>query len=280
MEPTDPRTPVVRTGPHGNGSSVLEGTAHQPFIRRRFWNDLTEAERSTLRAYGRPRAYAPKMALCSQGDGSDHVVIIMTGWVKVTSSTTEGHDVFLAVRGPSDLVCEGAMFRERNRSATVTSLGPLNALVVPSGRFTTFLDGNPRVSRMVTGTVVNRLDDADRRAQAHATGGGALRIADLLIYLAELSEHYEHYDPPGADGGILIRPQLSQAELGSWVDASRETAARAFKDLRDLGLVRTGRRRITVVDLPGLQAHADRLRAERGAEPGDDGGGPPTGHRR
>jgi CRP-like cAMP-binding protein len=214
------------------------------------------------------------MPVCSQGDGSDHLVIIMSGWVKVTSATSDGHTVFLAVRGPSDLVCESAMFRDRSRSATVTSLGPLNTLVVPAGRFTTFLDAHPRVSRMVTGTVVSRLDDADRRAQAHASGGGALRIADLLIYLAELSVHYEQHDPPDADGGVLIRPPLSQAELGSWVDTSRETAARAFKDLRDLGLVKTGWRRITVTDLPGLRAYADRLREERG-DSGDDPGGAP-----
>jgi CRP/FNR family cyclic AMP-dependent transcriptional regulator len=279
LEAHRPRTPVVRTGPHGNGYRVIEGTIQKPSPRRRFWNDLTEAERDILRSHGRPRAYAAKIPVCSQGDGSDHVVIIMTGWVKVTSSTSDGHTVFLAVRGPSDLVCEGAMFRDRSRSATVTSLSPLNTLVVPAGRFTTFLDGHPRVSRMVTGTVVNRLDDADRRAQAHATGGGALRIIDLLIYLAELSVHYEQYDPPGADGGVMIRPPLSQAELGSWVDASRETAARAFKDLRDLGLVQTGWRKITVMDLPGLRAYADRLRVERGAEPGDAPGGSPTGRR-
>jgi CRP/FNR family cyclic AMP-dependent transcriptional regulator len=258
---------------------VTERTFHRLSTRRRFWNDLTEAERDTLRTHGRPRAYAARMPLCYQGDGSDHVVIIMTGWVKVTSSTSDGHNVFLAVRGPSDLVCEGAMFRDKSRSATVTSLGPLNTLVVPAGRFTAFLDGHPRVSRMVTGTVVNRLDDADRRAQAHAAGGGALRIADLLIYLAELSEHYDQYDPPDADGGIPIHPPLSQAELGSWVDTSRETAARAFKDLRDLGLVKTGWRKITVLDLPGLRTYADRLRAERRAEAADDegDGGPPPG---
>jgi CRP-like cAMP-binding protein len=239
-------------------------------MRRRFWRDLTEPERHILRAQGRPRAYAAKMPLCSQGDCSDHVVIIMTGWVKVTSSTSDGHDVFLAVRGPGDLVCEGAMFRDRSRSATVTSLGPLNTLVVPAGRFTAFLDAHPRVARMVTGTVVDRLDDADRRAQSHATGGGALRIADLLIYLAGLSGHYEQHDPSETGGGILIRPSLSQAELGSWVGASRETAARAFKNLRDLGLVRTGRRKILVMDPTGLDAYADRLRTERGAE-GDEG---------
>jgi CRP/FNR family transcriptional regulator, cyclic AMP receptor protein len=247
---------------------VIEGTTRQPFVRRRFWRDLTEAERGTLRAYGRPRTYATGVALCSQGDCTDHVVIIMAGWVKVTSTTSDGYEVFLAVRGPSDLVCEGAMFRDRSRSATVTSLSPLNTLVVPAGRFTTFLDGHPRVSRMVTGTVVNRLDDADRRAQSHATGGGALRITGLLIDLAELSAHYEQHDPPEPGGGILIRPSLSQAELGSWVDASRETAARAFRELRGLGLLRTGRRKIIVMDLPGLHAHADRLRAERGAESG------------
>jgi hypothetical protein len=35
-------------------------------------------------------------------------MIIQRGWAKVTSTTEDGHEVVLAVRGPGELVCEGA----------------------------------------------------------------------------------------------------------------------------------------------------------------------------
>lgn len=226
--------------------------------RSHFWDDLTADEQADLVAVARPRSYGADTVVCHQGDDSDYVLVIKRGWVKVTSPTEEGKNVFLAVRGPSDLICEGAMFGDRQRNATVTSLSPLETLVVLAQRFTDFLDGRPRVSRMVTKDVVRRWDDDTRRVQAHAYGDGGLRLVQLLIYLAELSQEYSGAGPSGE---IEISAPLSQAELGSWVDASRETAARAFRSLRDRMLVRTGWRRIVIVDLPALRDYAEERKS-------------------
>jgi len=111
----------------------------------------------------------------------------------------------------------------------------------------------------VTRMVVRRGDESDERAQARASADGGLRLIDLLIYLAELSLGYVPGDP---DKPIDISPPLSQADLGSWADASRETAARQLRILRDLDLVSTGWRKVTVLDLPGLRVHAAKRRAE------------------
>lgn len=218
-----------------------------------FWNTLDEAERTALRAAARPRMYGTKMPLCYQGDESDHIVIIENGWAKVTSTGEDGCEVVLAVRGPGDIVCESAIIGHRQRSATVTAISTLRGLLVSASRFITFLDEHPRTWRMVSGTFVRRLDDADRRVQVHASADGGRRLALLLVYLSELSEQYGR---PGPDGSIEIRPPLSQEELGSWVDTSRETVARALREWRTLGLVRTGWRRITIVDRPRLRAYA------------------------
>ncbi|MEU5882897.1 Crp/Fnr family transcriptional regulator [Spirillospora sp. NPDC047279] len=218
-----------------------------------FWNDLDVPQREALRQVARPRGFPARAPLCYQGEESDHIIIIKEGWAKVTSATEDGHDVVLAVRGPGDLVCESAVLGSRRRSATVTALSPLSALVIPAARFTAFLDAHPRVWMLVSGTLVRRQDDADRRLQAHVSAKGTQRLALLLAHLAELSAKR---CAPGADGSIDIAPPLSQEELGSWMDASRETVARALSDLRGHGLVRTGWRRITVVDLPGLKAFA------------------------
>ncbi|WP_019633878.1 Crp/Fnr family transcriptional regulator [Actinomadura atramentaria] len=225
-----------------------------------FWTALDEPRRAALRAAGRSRPYPARAPLCVQGDASDHVVVVESGWAKVTSATADGRDVVLAVRGPGDLVCESAVLGSRERSATVTALGPLRGLVVPAGRFTAFLDANPALWRLVSGTVVGRLDAADRRVRAQASARGPQRLALLLAELAALSEASEpsaagpRARPPG--GAVTIAPPLSQEELGSWMDASRETVARALNELRRRGLVETGWRRITVLDPGRLRAFA------------------------
>lgn len=253
-----PRSPVK---PHGTVISLRQRPRSEPpFDTARrppaFWHALDETERRALRAAARPHTYPAKAPLCNQGDRSDHVVIIESGWVKVTSATEDGREVMLAVRGPGDLVCEGAMLGKRRRSATVAAVSQLRTLVIPGSRFTAFLDEFQHAWRMVGEMVVHRLDDADRRVRAHASATGAQRLALLLIDLAEISGHM-HRDKPAAEGGgIEIRPPLSQGELASWVDASRETVARALKVWRTHGLVRTERRKIIILDLPGLHAFA------------------------
>ncbi|QFG20338.1 Crp/Fnr family transcriptional regulator [Actinomadura sp. WMMB 499] len=220
-----------------------------------FWPALDAAQQAALRAVARVRQFGARAPLVYQGDESDHVIVIERGWAKITATTEDGHDVVLAVRGPGDLIAESAALGGRTRSATVTALSPIRALVVPASRFTGFLETHPDVWRLVTGTFVHRLDDHDRRLQAHAAARGARRLALLLAQLAERSAHHV---PPAPDGAIEIGPPLSQAELGSWTDASRETVARALTVLRRAGLIRTGRRRIVVLDLPGLRDYADR----------------------
>ncbi|WP_347813233.1 Crp/Fnr family transcriptional regulator, partial [Actinomadura sp. GC306] len=218
-----------------------------------FWDALDEAERAALRRVARPRGYGTRMPLCYQGDDSDHLIVIESGWAKVTSSGPDGREVVLAVRGPGDLVCESAVLGGRERSATVAALGPVRALVVPASRFTGFLDAHPRVWRLVSGTFVRRLDDAGRRLQAHVSAQGARRLA---ILLADLADRSARHCPPDASGGVALGPPLSQEELGSWMDASRETVARALATLRGEGLVRTGWRKIIVTDPAGLRAFA------------------------
>ncbi|WP_026401688.1 MULTISPECIES: Crp/Fnr family transcriptional regulator [Actinomadura] len=219
-----------------------------------FWADLDGAQRAALRRAGRPRSYPPRTPLCYQGEDSDHIIVIERGWAKVASATEDGREIVLAVRGPGDLVCESAVLGGRQRSAAVTALGAVRALIVPAARFTAFLDAHPGMWLLVSGTFVRRLDDADRRLQATVSAQGARRLALLLADLADLSARHA---PPAAGGGIEIAPPLSQGELGGCIDASRETVARALAVLRGAGHVRTARRRITVRDPEALRIFAE-----------------------
>ena len=46
---------------------------------------------------------------------------------------------------------------------------------------------------------------------------------------------------------------VTQDDLANWISASREAVARALGSLRKRGLITTGRREITIIDLPALR---------------------------
>lgn len=219
-----------------------------------FWENLSEAERGVLREAGHQRVYRPgRESLCFEGDGSSHAVVILDGWAKVTSPSDSGREVMLAVRGPGDIVGEVAAMFDRPRSATILPLVQVKGLSIPAVRFKALLNQHPRIWWPLTATVVDRMGEIGNRLRVHAGADGTCRLAHLLVHLAEVSLRYADAGPGGR---VPILPPLSQADLGSWVDASRETAARGFGELRERGLVETAYKRVTVLDLPGLRQFA------------------------
>ncbi|MFJ3880016.1 cyclic nucleotide-binding domain-containing protein [Streptomyces sp. NPDC090077] len=66
------------------------------------------------------------------------MLLILTGWTKVTASAATGYQALLALRGPGDIVGESAAVTGRPRSATVTALER-----VPAGHSWAQLLGRP-----------------------------------------------------------------------------------------------------------------------------------------
>jgi CRP-like cAMP-binding protein len=73
---------------------------------------------------------------------------------------------------------------------------------------------------------------------------------------SRLVELTARFGVSGANGKIDVALPITQEELASWTAASRESTARSLRTLRTLGLIETHRRRLIVLDLDGLRAHA------------------------
>jgi len=196
----------------------------------------------------RTRVFPPDSVLLRQGDDSDHVLVILDGWAAVTMADQNGKEVMLDLAGPNDLLGEEAALHGRIRAATVTCLSQLSAYIIPSFRFEAVLEEHPRVWKVLHRVATQRREERDRRVQAAACLDGTQRLAHLLVQLAA------RFGTRAEDGSVSIGPPLTQQQLGSWVDVSRLTAARAFGTWRKQNLVRTGHRKINILDVDGLSA--------------------------
>lgn len=231
-----------------------------PFLAR-----LEREDRTALLAIGRPLRYPARGVIMRQDEPSAHVLLLLKGWTKVTATAANGYEALLALRGPGDIIGEGAALSGRGRSATVTALEQVEATAIEQGRFTRFLTGSPQVALKLLGLATDRQRSTDRRRLEWAALAVRERLAVLLLDL--IRTHGIR-----TDEGIELTVPLSQQEFAGSVGASREAVARLLKELRDRQVVVTSRRRVIVV-------RPDVLRRIAGTG-GREGSGGPGGEAR
>lgn len=210
---------------------------------------LTPEELKDLHTQGVRRVFRRGGFLMTEGEASDHVIILLAGRAKVSSYTAEGKEVVLAVRGPGDLLGELSAFDGEPRLATVSALESIEALIVPSDRFTSFLENHPRVAVLLLEMLTHRLRDSARKQVEFGAYDTPGRVARRLI---ELVERYGE----GDGGSVRITLSLTQDELAGWTGASREAVSKALREFRDRGWITTGRRSIIVLDVEALRSRS------------------------
>ena len=172
--------------------------------------------------------------------------ILLDGWVKVLSVTSDGRENVLALLGGGDIAGETAGETSGHRNATMRAIGTVHALIVDHGRLSSFLDSHPVAGRAYRHMMTQRWSETGMMLRRRAATSGAQRLAGLLLDLAE-----RHGSRVG--GAIEVALPLSQEELASLAGASRATVTRALSNWRKRGFIRTGQRRVTITDPRGLR---------------------------
>lgn len=206
-----------------------------------FMAQLDSDVAASLHSAGVERRYRAGTVLLHQGDPSQHVVIIETGWVKVTATSRSGWEALLAIRGPGDILGELSALDGLPRLATVTALTPIVARLLTEDRLKELLRNSWPLSSALLRHVVANLREADRRRIQYGGSNGDGRIVSLLHELAV--RHGRR-----TNEGVLIDLPLSQQDLASSVGVSREVVARTLRVLRARSIVTTQRRQVLIVE--------------------------------
>lgn len=196
---------------------------------------------------GGRQVFPPGDHLLQEGEHGTHVLVVLRGWGVVSTATPRGTArLTLGLRGPGELLGEMAALDNRPRSATVTALGDVETLLVPADRFRRFLIENPHASGLVMNQLSSRLRSADGERRSLASLTVLQRLSARLLELAEGS--------PSASGS-RAHPGvgLAQEDLAAAVGATREAVAKALGLLRNQKIVRTGTRRVEIVDIELLR---------------------------
>jgi len=112
---------------------------------------------------GTPVHLRPDSTLFNEGDVSGKVALILSGRIKASSLTEEGHEVVFGVMGPGDVVGELSALDGRPHSATATVVETADVLLIPAPDFKAYVEAHPRMALRLVKILSDRLRDADRK---------------------------------------------------------------------------------------------------------------------
>lgn len=209
------------------------------FVAGSLLSYLAPEDRVYLQTQGTVRVLPAHTAVMHEGDPTRHVLILLSGWVRVYSSSEDGQVVLFALRGPGDVIGDLAALQNWTRTATVETMQPIRFLQLLTDDFVSCLEGRPSVALGLLRQMSVRLRDAEKARMDFVTLDVARRVALVLLRLAE---DYGRLQPEG----IVVRTPLTQQDIADRIGASRRAVSRAMTTLRERGIVTTGRQMFVV----------------------------------
>ena len=198
---------------------------HTPFLDR-----LQSADAAALRATAVRRRYPSGSTVFFESDSAHDVLIIERGEVSILVTALDGRELVIDVFGAGSLLGELSAIDGGMRSASAVALVDVDVLTIPVARFAEFLDGHPRVQRVLLEVLAGRLRGATRRQLEFGTADALGRVC------ARIEELTRRFGQP-TDAGIVIDSPINQSELGNWAGLSREAVVKAMRSLRSLGWI-------------------------------------------
>jgi CRP/FNR family cyclic AMP-dependent transcriptional regulator len=208
-----------------------------------FLAGLAEDVRYGLLALGTTRRLPAGRRLFSEGDLSTHVEVLRTGWVKLTIAP-RGVDHLVAIEAPGTLLGLDGLYTEQ-RHYTVTAVGECVSTVLRAAEMMSFAGRHPGVAATMLGSFARDLQRARLAVVSQSELSVVARLARLLAGLARTTGQ-------SFPEGVQIAVELSQVELAQLIGASENAVQQCLRELRTRGCIRTGYRRISILDLAML----------------------------
>jgi len=191
------------------------------------------------RAFVRHR-HARGAAIFNEGDAPGGAFLLRTGLIKIYKQSPSNRPLAMELARPGELFGVVAVLDRSAYPATAVALQPSETDEIPAAVFEELFQGQRAFARAVLAALGERVRHA-QEMRALANESVEQRLAHVLLRLM----------PAGGEDLFVRREDL--AELAGCIP---ETAIRVLSDFSRRGLVRTGWKRVAVVDPAGLRAAA------------------------
>jgi CRP/FNR family transcriptional regulator, nitrogen oxide reductase regulator len=197
-----------------------------------------------------PRRLERKQVLFHEGEPAEALFLIESGRLKLTQLSPDGQEVLVRFVGPGEICAGVAALEGSNYPVTAQSVEPARVLVLSREALRELCLRYPQIQTNILRAITGHLQDSMTRARELSTERVPQRVARTLLRLVRQAGR-------PVDGGVLVSHPLSRQELAEMAGTTLFTVSRLLSQWEEDGIVETGREKVLVRSMRGLEELAE-----------------------
>jgi len=207
---------------------------------------LGEAHLKEIAGITNVKTYRKNEVVFHQGDPGSLLFILKSGVAKISMIDANNKEYILKTVYENDFFGEMSLLDGHFRSATVTAVKDIEALMLFREDFTRLIRKNPAVVLDMVAVMSRRLRKADESIASLTFFDAYGKVSRLLLDLAA-----REGEPKG--DRIVLTPVLSRQEMANMAGLSRETFTRVLTEFEVGGRIQVEKKKIIILDIFALK---------------------------
>lgn len=206
-----------------------------------FWNDLTESQQAGLAECTVARRYAKGETVFNPLKRNAGLKIIWEGQMRISMLSNRGAEILLYQLKNREICVLSVLSLMKRFDWNIYAEADQDSIVysIPAKEYLKLSEENPAAKAYNQDTIIQRMGEVIQITSQNSMANTEERLADLLL-------RYQKQD----DTSELF---LTHEEMAKDMGTAREVISRTLKQFQKQGLVETGRGKIRILDIQGLE---------------------------
>jgi CRP/FNR family transcriptional regulator len=212
-------------------------------IKNEFFSSLDETSLALLKRSLIDKKILAGEVVIWEGDVSQEMYIVKSGWLKVVKSSEKGREMILHLLRPGDIFNALAAFIRFDNPATVIALDDSVLQSLSYGSMASLLEQHPQFARQLLEKFAGRLQKMTELIGDLSLRSVETRLAELLINNA-------------VDNVFVRQKWLTQSEMAALIGTVPDVFNRVLNHFVEKGYIELNRGQIKIINRSGIEEKA------------------------
>lgn len=237
---------MSRTSDTGTPKAAPRGLSREVLGQHYLFRDLSEEFIDRIAGLAVTRRIGRDEMLFLKGDEADGLYGVLSGAVKISTSSAGGKEMILSVMRPGDAFGEIALLDGQPRTADASGIEPTELFLIRRADFLDLLRSEPALGIHLLELLCDRMRKTNEIIEDTAFLDLPARLAKRLLALGRAAD-------PAADGEADLTIHISQANLANVMGTTRESINKHLQVWRQEGWIALKRGQVRIVDQTALE---------------------------